>query len=155
MSSARTLVFLLNSGTNQILLGLKKKGFGAGKIVGIGGKVEVGETIAAAALREVQEEIGVLIEQKELSAKGVLRFRFPTKPSWNQDVHVFTVSKWQGQPRESEEIQPIWTSTLEVPYQKMWDDARYWLPKLLQGQSVSAMITFAEDLETVQSVSWE
>ena len=35
----------------EVLLGLKKAGFGAGKVTGFGGKVEPGETIVAAARR--------------------------------------------------------------------------------------------------------
>ncbi len=36
----------------EILLGVKRVGFGAGKITGFGGKVEDGETVAMAAIRE-------------------------------------------------------------------------------------------------------
>lgn len=41
----------------QYLLGLKKRGFGEGKYNGFGGKVEQGETIRQAAIRELQEEV--------------------------------------------------------------------------------------------------
>ena len=52
-----TLLFLLKE--NQILLGMKKRGFGAGKYNGIGGKLEPDETVEQAMVRETQEEIGV------------------------------------------------------------------------------------------------
>ena len=52
-----TLMFLINEG--KILLGMKKRGFGAGKYNGFGGKVEAGETIAQAAVRETIEECGL------------------------------------------------------------------------------------------------
>ena len=35
----------------EVLLGLKKVGFGAGKYTGFGGKVEPGEPVVAAAIR--------------------------------------------------------------------------------------------------------
>ena len=54
----RTVVFLLRG--TEVLLGLKKKGFGENYLVGIGGKVEDGETIEEAAKREVAEEVHVL-----------------------------------------------------------------------------------------------
>ena len=44
-----TLVFIRRQG--EILLGYKKRGFGAGKWNGFGGKVEAGETIEEAAER--------------------------------------------------------------------------------------------------------
>ena len=44
-----TLVFLNQN--EQVLLGLKKRGFGEGRWNGFGGKVEEGETIFEAAKR--------------------------------------------------------------------------------------------------------
>ena len=54
-----TLCLLISDG--QVLLGMKKKSFGAGKWNGFGGKVEEGETVEAAAIREMEEESGILI----------------------------------------------------------------------------------------------
>ena len=46
---------LVHEETNgRLLLGMKKRGFGAGYYNGFGGKVEAGETIAQAAAREVR-----------------------------------------------------------------------------------------------------
>ena len=50
-----TLVFVLDE--SQILLGLKKRGFGCGRWNGFGGKVENGETIVEAAKRFVKNSI--------------------------------------------------------------------------------------------------
>ena len=44
-----TLAFVLDAG--RILLGMKKRGFGAGRWNGFGGKVDPGESIEAAAKR--------------------------------------------------------------------------------------------------------
>src|SRR6266566_3926556 len=44
---------------HEVLLGYKKRGFGAGTFAGIGGRVEAGETIRKAACREVYEETGI------------------------------------------------------------------------------------------------
>jgi len=52
-----TLLFLIKD--DQILLAMKKRGFGAGRFNGVGGKVEPGETIEQALIRESQEEINV------------------------------------------------------------------------------------------------
>jgi len=50
-----TLLFVIKDG--QVLLIHKKKGLGAGKINGPGGRLEPGETPEQAAIREVQEEL--------------------------------------------------------------------------------------------------
>jgi 8-oxo-dGTP diphosphatase / 2-hydroxy-dATP diphosphatase len=47
---ALTLLFVRNN-FNEILLGLKKRGFGEGKWNGFGGKVNPTETITDAAIR--------------------------------------------------------------------------------------------------------
>jgi len=46
----------------KILLGMKKRGFGAGRWNGFGGKVSGGETIEEAAKREIAEEAGIKVE---------------------------------------------------------------------------------------------
>lgn len=44
---------------NQILLGLKKRGFGMGKWNGFGGKVMESESITQGAIRELKEECNI------------------------------------------------------------------------------------------------
>ena len=64
-----TLCFLVKD--NKVLLAIKKRslsGFNVaiGKWNGVGGKVDSGETIKAAAVREISEEIGVKTDEKNL-----------------------------------------------------------------------------------------
>lgn len=147
-----TVCFLLRGAAPQeVLLGYKKRGFGAGKITGIGGRVETGETILAAACRELAEEIGVAVDEPHLQAMGAVTFYFPQRHTWNQRVHIFVVTEWRGEPRESEEIRPVWHSIDALPIARMWDDSRYWLPQVLAGQPIQAQITFADDCATVQA----
>ena len=54
------LIFILRD--RQVLLGLKKRGFGKGKWNGFGGKVEVEETMLESVLRELEEESGLTAE---------------------------------------------------------------------------------------------
>jgi len=84
-----TLVFLLKPETEEILLAMKKRGFGEGKFNGVGGKVTPGEMILAAAVREAKEEIGVDINPVDLVKVAELRFTFEGKPDWS--IHCHTV----------------------------------------------------------------
>jgi 8-oxo-dGTP diphosphatase len=145
-----TLCFLLR-GTppREILLGYKKRGFGAGKVAGIGGRVESGESILTAACRELYEETGISAHEPDLQSMGAIAFRFPNQPTWNQVVHVFIATRWTGEPSESDEMLPTWYPIDAVPFEQMWDDSRYWLPQILAGQPLQAQITFAEDNATV------
>lgn len=121
-------------------------------MVGLGGHVDPGETAAAAAVREAREEAAIEIAKDDLHQAGKVRFRFPAKPSWNQEVAVFTTTTWRGSPAPSEEITPHWYALDQVPLEAMWDDARHWLPGVLAGQAVDLTITFHTDNRTVASV---
>jgi len=144
-----TLCFLIKRNPAQVLLGFKKAGFGAGKYNGIGGKVQAGESIEAAAIRELAEEAGVQVMEQDLRRVGHLTFRFPFKPDWDQVVHVFLVHEWKGEPAESAEIRPAWYRFDEIPFESMWQDDAHWLPLVLAGQTVKARFTFKDDNETV------
>jgi 8-oxo-dGTP diphosphatase len=134
----------------EVLLGLKKRGFGVGKYVGFGGKVEPGEATVQAAIRELQEEAGITAVSANLRQVGHLTFLFPARSAWNQVVHVFLVDRWDGEPAESAEMQPRWFVCDALPFAQMWQDAAHWLPRILDGQSIRARFTFLDDNETVR-----
>jgi ADP-ribose pyrophosphatase YjhB (NUDIX family) len=145
-----TLVFLVKSNPiDEILLGYKKAGFAQGKINGFGGKVEVGETIEHAAVREMREETSVQVAEQDLDRVAHLTFTFRDMPDWDQIVHVFLVRRWQGEPVESNEMKPAWRRVSEIPFSQMWQDDPHWLPRVLAGQRVRAWFTFGPDNETV------
>jgi len=115
----------------RVLLGYKKRGYGAGRWNGFGGKVMPGETVEAAARRELREESG--LEASSLRKRGVLTFESAGDPELHE-VHVYSVASWQGDPQESEEMAPRWFRQVDVPYGEMWLDDKYWLPLLLSGK---------------------
>jgi 8-oxo-dGTP diphosphatase len=143
------LTRLSDTGQRQVLLGRKKKGLGLGNIVGLGGKLEPGESAVDAAVREVEEESGLTVTQDALTAMGVLTYLFPHKPAWSQRSNVFVTDRFSGVPRESDELNPVWFTIADLPVDEMWDDARHWLPGVLAGIPVRATFTFGEDLATV------
>lgn len=145
-----TLCFVLGSGPReQVLLGYKKGGFGAGKIDGFGGKVEPGETIAEAAARELLEESSIVAVAEQLEYVALLDFIFPCRPEWSQLVHAFVARQWTGTPAESDEMIPRWYALNDIPFAGMWGDSPYWLPLVLAGKRLRARIVFQEDNETV------
>jgi len=136
-------------GRREVLLGFKKSGFGAGRWVGLGGHIEDGEEPAEAAAREVAEESGLKVAASALTHVAHLNFIFPARPSWDQTADVFMTADFIGEPAESDEVIPRWFATDTLPFDGMWDDARYWMPLVLAGHLVTADITFAEDCATV------
>lgn len=136
-----TLLFLIQD--DQILLAMKKRGFGVGRYNGVGGKLEANETIEEAAIRECQEEIGVTpISPRRV---GHLTFRNQEVKDQEMTVHVLLASDWEGAPIESEEMAPEWFYMDMIPYDKMWEDDAYWLPLVLEGSTVRGEFTFDKD----------
>lgn len=151
-----TLCYLIRGNPpSEILLGLKKAGLGEGKYGGFGGKIEAGETIALAAVRELQEETGIKVCEKDLQYMGHLTFLFPAKPEWSQVVHAFLATRWDGSPVESTEMIPAWFAIDDIPLEQMWQDVYHWLPRVLAGERVRASFTFKDDNETVDEVKIE
>ena len=152
MQTATVCFLTKGNPANELLLGLKKAGFGAGKYAGIGGKVEADESVETAVLREVIEEISVHIPENQLQNMGRVQFFFPAKPAWNHDVAIFRAEQWVGIPQESNEIKPVWFQIGEIPYDQMWQDAPHWLPFVLEGKQIRATITYRDDNKTVAQV---
>lgn len=135
-----TLCFLLKE--DQILLAMKKRGFGEGKWNGVGGKVDEGESIAHAAVRETEEEIGVTATESDMEFVAELHFRSPSNEKLNWNVHVFFLRAWRGEPQESEEMRPRWYPIHQLPFDSMWADDKHWLPHILAGEKVVADFEF-------------
>ena len=122
-----------------IILGMKKRGFGSGRWNGFGGKVEDGETIEQAALRELDEEAS--IRDGKLTKAGVVDFSFENDGKTLQ-VHIFKLLNFSDKPIETEEMKPRWFSFDEIPYSQMWSGDEYWLPLLLQGDLFEGAFVF-------------
>ncbi len=123
----------------KVLLGMKKRGFGAGRWNGFGGKVMEGETIEVGAKRELLEEAGVVaLDLKEV---GVLDFTFENDPKI-LEVHFFKGSKISGEPKESEEMKPQWFNVDSIPFAEMWPDDEIWMPYLLADKKFKGKFLF-------------
>jgi len=125
----------------KVLLGMKKRGFGAGRWNGFGGKVDGEESIEDAAKREVREEAG--IEPSDIEKVGVLDFEFKGNPEI-LEVHIFRAKDFSGEPTESEEMRPQWFTLEEIPFVDMWPDDIHWIPLFLQGKKFKGRFLFGE-----------
>lgn len=123
-------------------MAMKKRGFGMGKWNGVGGKPRENEDIKSAAIRELEEEIKVNADINDLREVGRIKFYFKGKPEWDQDMHIFLVDNFKGEPQESEEMAPKWYGYQEIPFGQMWWDDPYWLPLILKGKRVEGEFHF-------------
>jgi 8-oxo-dGTP diphosphatase len=134
-----TLLFVLRG--RRILLIHKKKGLGAGKLNGPGGRLEPGETPRRAAIREVREELR--ITPTGVKPVGELLFQFVDGHSIHG--YVFTATGCRGTPRETDEAIPVWASVNALPYHRMWADDRVWMPLVLAGRPFVGRFLFDGD----------
>ncbi len=134
-----TLLFVICRG--RMLLIHKKRGLGAGKINGPGGRLEPGETPEQCAVREVHEE--VCITPRQVSFCGTLAFQFTNGYS----IHgtVFRAADYRGEPCETDEAHPLWFPLDAIPYEQMWADDIHWMPLMLRYRPFSGRFIFDGD----------
>ena len=135
----------------EVLLGEKLTGLGVGKLVGAGGKLEPGEDPRSAAIREVAEELGVTVDPTDLHPISSITYPFVDKAEWSQRSFGFVTRAWTGTPTATAELAPSWFSIDRIPFDRMWADARLWLPRALAGEFVEATYSFRSDGVLVDS----
>ena len=131
-----TLLFVLRG--DEVLLIRKKRGLGAGLVNGPGGRVDPGETPRQAAVREVQEELGIT----PAAPRWLGEHRFQFRDGYSLYVHVYVSEDFVGEPKETDEAVPLWVQRDAMPYDEMWADDRHWLPLMLAGQRFSGHYIF-------------
>ncbi|KAJ2613528.1 hypothetical protein H4S08_002155 [Coemansia sp. RSA 1365] len=141
-----TLIFPIVWPKGQVLLGMKKRGFGKGKLNGFGGKVEPSESIEQGAIRELEEESG--LHATKVKKCGLLFFYFEDSPIV-MEVHVFMAHEYSGEVTETEEMQPEWFDIDNMPFSQMWADDKCWWPLARHGRSFVGRFWFKPDQVTI------
>lgn len=134
-----TLLFIIQD--ERILLIHKKRGLGAGKINGPGGRIDPGETPQECAVREIQEELCITALRAEQA--GELSFQFVD--GYALHCTVFTATAFEGTPAETDEAIPLWFDVNAIPYDKMWQDDHLWMPLMLEGKTFKGFFVFDGD----------
>jgi len=135
-----TLCLLVKN--DEIILARKKQKLGKGKYNGYGGHIEKGENEVFAAMRELREESGgVSAEVLQKVAELTYVFKDPKMKEWDEIVHVYLVSEWEGVPKETSEMGPPKKFKInKIPFDQMWENDRYWMHTVLTGEKIKATI---------------
>lgn len=131
-----TLIFVVRG--DRILLIRKKRGLGAGKVNGPGGRLDPGESPLDAARREILEELCVRVD--DAYEVGQLSFEFTD--GYKLHCHVFRADDCAGEATETDEAVPLWTPIDAIPFDEMWADDRLWLPLMLAGKRFRGRFLF-------------
>jgi ADP-ribose pyrophosphatase YjhB (NUDIX family) len=125
-----TLGYLINKKTNKVLLGRKKYGKTKGILIGFGGKIEENDTsIKDGFIREFKEETSLTAIEPEFKAAIFFHTTEKLIP-----CYVYTITKWQGIPKDTSEMSVEWHKINRIPFEQMWEDNKLWLPFILSGQ---------------------
>lgn len=137
--SVKNLCYIIND-RGEVLLQYKRRGFGAGKWNGPGGKVEPGESLEQSVIREIKEETG--LDVKSLEKMAELEFYYKNHEEWDNITHVYVVKNFSGEIQADDEGELVWFKFNEIPFNKMWDDDPHWLPKILAGEFMKMKFYF-------------
>ncbi len=146
-----TLCFCIKE--DQVLLAMKKRGFGAGKWNGYGGKVQAEENPITAAVRELEEESGLVADEKDLQQVALVRFYFDGNPIF--ECFVYITNSWQSEPIETEEMKPQWYPISNLPFEEMWAADAKWIPLILNGEKIEAKVNFNADGSVVKEFGYK
>ncbi len=148
-----TVVFLLKG--EEICLARKKKsihhadgtlGISLDKWNGYGGKQEEGETITETAIRELFDESGIKITEKDLEYTGVISFFWPgntSKDLADMEVYFYFVENYEGTPKEGDEMgPPEFFKMNAIPYDEMMAGDKIFLPKFINSEIVEGAFFF-------------
>ncbi len=142
----------IDNGREFLLLHRNKKpnDVHAGKWIGVGGKMEQGESPEDCAKREILEETG--LQSTDMRMVGVITFpEFTPDNDWY--TYVFRVTGFEGQLVDCNEGTLEWVPYEEVLDKPTWEGDRVFLSWILdQKPFFSAKFSYVDDVLTDQSV---
>jgi 8-oxo-dGTP diphosphatase len=146
---AATLCFVRQGA--RVLMIRKKRGLGAGKINGVGGRLEPGETPEIGIVREAQEELEITL--LDPARRGELHFQFID--GYSLFCTVFVATRYDGAPVSTAEADPIWYEVDRLPLSEMWEDDKLWLGGALAGDYFHGYFVFDGETMLSHKVDWE
>ncbi len=101
-----------------------------GKWIGVGGRVEAGESAKDCILREVTEETGLKL--RNLKFRGLVEF---LSERWEDEhMYLYTSDSFEGEIQECDEGELKWIPKTEVFQLPLWEGDRVFLNYLLEDE---------------------
>lgn len=137
-----TLCYVVDRQENSTLMihrVKKENDYHHGKWNGLGGKFESGESPEECAIREIEEESGLLV--KNLKLKGIITFpMFDDKDDWY--VFIFTSDEFTGSLIDSKEGDLKWIPNEKLTDINLWEGDKFFIPWLFEDGFFSAKFLY-------------
>lgn len=114
----------------MLLRNKKKEDINEGKWIGVGGKVEEGETPLQCIQREILEETGYICEKPQLV--GILYFYYQSHV--DERIFVYWSNQFHGQLIENNEGTMKWIAKDRILDLNLWEGDRFFLEKMLKKE---------------------
>lgn len=109
----------------------KDNDMNAGKWLGLGGKIEAGESPEDCVAREVTEECG--LRDLEYTYRGLVHFKDNT--AYEEDMYLFTAESDATDVTQCDEGELRWINKDEILNLNLWEGDKHFLKKLLSDES--------------------
>ncbi len=139
-----TQCYIRHNGRILMLHRIKKKiDINQGKWIGIGGKIEGGESPDECVRREVLEETGLTIENPQLRAIVTFNFESPQPELEDWDVEymfVYTCDRFSGDLVDvCDEGELAWVLEEDLDALPQWEGDKLFLKPILEGEPFFSM----------------
>ena len=126
-----TLCYIEQDGKYLMLHRVKKvNDMNQDKWLGVGGKLEAGESPEECLLREVKEETGLSL--KQYTYRGFITF---VSKQWGTEyMHLFTATEYEGEMKDCDEGNLEWVCKTQIRNLNLWEGDKIFF-KLLEEYS--------------------
>lgn len=138
-----TLCYIIKDSKWLMLHRIKKKDDeNAGKWIGVGGKLEDGESPENCLYREVSEETGMKIKKHRF--RGVVTF---CSDIWDDEMmFLYTADTYEAEPAICDEGELAWIDEKDIPSLRLWEGDRIFIDLLIKNAPFfSLKLIYEED----------
>lgn len=126
----------------MLLRNKKENDYNKDKWLGLGGKIEDGETSNMAVVREVYEESGLRL--LSFRKRGIIKF---INDDYKEIMHLYESYEFEGDLIECDEGELHWIFVDDILNLNLWDGDRVFLSKLLNTKDdINLTLLYENDL---------
>ncbi|MCH3961092.1 MAG: 8-oxo-dGTP diphosphatase [Solobacterium sp.] len=121
----------------------KQNDVNEGRWIGVGGKLEPGESMLQCMHREIFEETG--LNALSLELRGIVYFTYTDHDA--EKIYVYTCDSFEGSLKDCDEGTLQWINEDQILSLHLWDGDRIFLERILEGDHTTFCYQLSYDTE--------